>query len=118
MGKIALEGLEFYAHHGYYDHERDQGNNFLVDVEIKTNFAKAALEDNLSETVDYESIYALVEEEMERPSKLIEHVAERIAQNIIARFSVINKVKVSVSKLNPPIKGKCRLAKITVSKRR
>ncbi|MFT7588821.1 MAG: dihydroneopterin aldolase [Limisphaerales bacterium] len=105
MGRIAIEGMKFYAHHGYYHDERKLGNNFSVDVYVDTNFSSAGREDDLEKTVDYEKIYAVTKEIMEDRSYLIERVAIMIHKAISKKFNQISYCKVRVSKLNPPIKG-------------
>ena len=48
MGKITLDGLEFFAFHGYYDEEQKIGNKFGVDITIETSLEKAGMDDKLS----------------------------------------------------------------------
>ena len=68
-GRVILEGLEFHSYHGVYPHERSSGNKFEVDIIVETKFADSAFKDDLSGTINYEDIYAIVKGEMERPSK-------------------------------------------------
>ncbi|MEM7108587.1 MAG: dihydroneopterin aldolase [Bacteroidota bacterium] len=118
MGKISLKGLKFKAYHGYYDREREQGNIFLVDIILKTDFQQAAIEDELRHTVDYEDLYSIVEEEMAKSSKLLEYVVESIATRVINEMQELKWVKVKLSKLNPPIKGECQRAVVSLKKYR
>lgn len=118
IGRIALEGLEFHAFHGVYPHERESGNWFEVDVVVETNFLKAAVEDELADTVNYETIFRLVKAEMEIPSKLLETVAEKIVDDILKEFPSVTCVEFKISKLNPPIGGKCRKASVMLTKKK
>ncbi len=113
--KIALQGMEFFAHHGLHPQELEQGNHFLVDIEIETDFTKAAHSDDISGTFDYEQIYSIVEHEMKTPSKLLEHLAERILQRIQLHPSTAFGIRVIVSKLNPPLKGKTDRSVVEIS---
>src|SRR5688572_23199852 len=106
-GRIALEGLEFHAFHGVYPHERESGNWFEVDVAVETEFSQAAKSDSLSGTVDYEALYRIVKSEMEKPSKLLETVAEKIVDDVLRELPAVSFVELSISKMNPPIGGKC-----------
>jgi 7,8-dihydroneopterin aldolase/epimerase/oxygenase len=117
-GRIALEGLEFHAFHGVYPHERESGNWFEVDVAVDTDFSQAAQTDELSGTVDYELIYRVVKEEMDKPSKLLETVGENIVDEILKRFAKVTNVEMKISKINPPIGGKAKRATVFISKRR
>lgn len=118
MGKVALEGLEFFAYHGYYEEEQKLGNKYEVNIEVETNLQKAAHDDTLSGTINYETIYKIVNEEMLIPSKMLEHVAGRITARALKTFPEITGVNVEISKFNPPVKGVCRKAKVTMYKSR
>lgn len=112
MGIIVLEKLPFKAYHGYYEEEREIGNHFEVTLTIHTDFAKAALEDDLTGTVDYAQAYAIVKEQMQISSRLLENVAHRISEALLEDIPAIQKVTVSLSKLNAPIGGPCHSATI------
>jgi len=118
MGRIALEGLEFHAFHGVYPHERESGNWFEVDIAVETDFSKAARQDDLSGTVNYEVLFRMVKDEMEQPSKLLETVAGKIVDDIMRDFPDVLSVDFKISKLNPPIGGKCKKASVSISKKR
>jgi len=105
MGRIAIEGMKFYAHHGYYYDERRVGNHFEADVYVDTDFQVAAETDDLAETVNYEVIWELTREVMQGSSYLIEHVALQLYRSIRARFPQVTYCKVRIAKLNPPIQG-------------
>ena len=105
MGKIAVEGMHFYAHHGFYQEEQVIGGQYKVDVYLEFDFELAGKSDNLEQTVNYERVYVLVKEVMQERSKLIEHVASRIIDRISAELQGITKVMVRVNKMNPPLKG-------------
>lgn len=116
-GRIALEGLEFHAFHGVYPHERESGNWFEADVFVETTF-RESVQDDLSRTVNYETLYQLVKEEMEKPSRLLETVAEKIVARVFEELPAVEEVEIKIAKLNPPIGGKCRKASLTLLKKR
>ena len=118
IGRVALEGLEFHAFHGVYPHERESGNFFEVDIAVETDFTVAAQEDNLSGTVDYETLFKIVKEEMEEPSKLLETVTEKIINNVFKTFPSVSLVEIKISKLNPPIGAKCKKSSVGIIKKR
>ncbi len=115
MGKITLEGLEFFAFHGYYDEEQKIGNKYGVDITIETSLDKAGTDDKLSETIDYEELYVIIREEMNKPSRLLENIGGRIMNAVFANFPLITFVDISISKFNPPIGGICRRAVVALS---
>ena len=118
MGKVALEGLEFFAHHGYYDEEQKVGNKYSVDVIVETDFDRAAEEDKLSETINYETLYQIVVYEMSIRSRLLENIGRRIIRSILEKFPQADAVDVCVAKFNPPIGGVCRSAKVSMKRSR
>ena len=113
---ILLENMEFYARHGCFELERRVGMRFLVDVSIDTPETEAVAEDNIDGTVNYLEVYRLVGEQMERPSRIIENVAARIAEAIRSAFPQIEKVTVKVSKLAPALGGKVGRASVVLSR--
>jgi len=118
MDILSLEGLEFFAYHGYYDEEQKVGNKYSVDVKVFADLRQAAIDDSLAETVDYEKLYKIVSLAMSERSRLLENIGERIAMLIFEKFVLIKIVEVSVSKFNPPIGGVCTKAKVTIKRER
>lgn len=114
MGVIRLEGLEFFAHHGYHHEEQKLGNRYAVDIELQAEFGKAAEEDDLTGTINYEEVYALISEIMAHNAKLLEHIAHKINTQILERFLEVQRVEVKVSKFNPPLRGICRSASVVL----
>ena len=105
MGLIAVEGLQFYSHHGYHKEEQILGGRYIVDIYIKLDIDEAADTDDLRKTINYEELYQLTKSEMEVHAKLIEHVCKRILDKVKMQYPKIQSVKVRVSKHNPPLKG-------------
>lgn len=114
MGKVALEGMEFYARHGYYEEERKIGNKYSVDVELDVDFTDAAMDDRLDGTVNYERVYEVVAEVMNIDAQLLEHLAGKMIRQLKSEFPQVSQVKVKVCKYNPPIKGLCHRAVVTL----
>ena len=114
-GRIILEGLEFHAYHGVYPHERSSGNKFEVDVSVETFIDPSAFADDLSGTLNYETLYEVIRTEMEKPSKLLERVGQAMASAILREFPQALSVTITIAKFNPPIGGVCRRAAVTIS---
>ena len=102
---IEVNGIKCYAHHGCLPEETAIGGHYVVDVEMHTNFSIAAKEDDLSQTIDYVNVNAVVVEEMALPSKLIEHVGQRIVNRLKKELKSLEKLRVKIIKLSPPING-------------
>jgi len=108
MGKILLEGMEFFAYHGCFHEEQVIGTKFVVEVELEIDTTKSEVSDHLQDTVNYQAVYSLVRHEMEQKSQLIEHVCRRILNAIKNAFPGITALQVTVSKVNPPLGGKVK----------
>jgi len=105
MGIIKVSGIRVYAFHGCMDEEARIGSEYEVDVTLYTDFSEAAATDNLTRTIDYVTVNLIVKEEMAIRSKLIEHAGQRIMDRLHQTFDTLDKVVLSVAKLNPPING-------------
>jgi len=102
---IEVNGIKLYAFHGCLPEEGKIGGNYLVDVSLQTDFTEAAITDELIKTVDYVDINNIVKEEMAIRSKLIEHVGQRIFNRIKKEVQNVDKLKIKVVKICPPING-------------
>lgn len=105
MGKIFLNNLRFFAYHGVLEEEHIIGRWFSVDLEVAMDFSSAAKNDVLEGTINYQSLYDVVANEMKKPSNLIEHVGERIITALKSSFHSISYSKVRVYKHAPPFPG-------------
>lgn len=116
MGIIEIEGMHFYAYHGHFEAERIVGNDFLVDAWLETDCLKAAASDNLDDALNYQAVYDLIKKEMQIKSHLLEHVAGRILNALFVDFPSIQKARIKISKLNPPMGGQIEKASVTLSR--
>lgn len=114
MGIVEIEGMRFYAYHGHFEAEQIVGNEFLVDLSLETDCSAAAASDNLEDALNYQAVFDTVKKEMQVTSQLLEHVAGRILDALFAKFSVIHKARIKVSKLNPPMGGQIEKASVTL----
>lgn len=104
---IHLKGLKLYAYHGVLPQENKVGAQYTLNLRLKTDFSKAAQEDELEGTLNYAEVFQTVKKEMETPSRLLEHVVWRIAQRLLADFPTLTEVNLSLYKQNPPMGADC-----------
>jgi 7,8-dihydroneopterin aldolase/epimerase/oxygenase len=116
MGTVSLEGIEFFAYHGFYEEERKLGNKYSVDITVSLDITEAASTDDLQGTVNYEELYDIIRHEMLTPSRLLENIAYRIIDRTYEAYPDVEWVEVSISKFNPPLGGICHRSKITLRK--
>ena len=101
MSQIALEGMRFYAYHGFYEEEQIIGNNYVIDIYIETDFNAAVQEDDLYKTINYETIYLICQKEMKVKTKLLETIGARILGALKYQFQNIQEATISIKKENP-----------------
>lgn len=101
--KIYLRNVRFHAFHGVLPQEGIVGNDYLVNLVLDYDFSSAMQTDELLGTLNYAEVYQKVREEMAVPSKLLEHVAGRIAHRLFSDFPEIQKLQLSITKVNPPM---------------
>ena len=118
MGQIILKNIRTFSYHGCLIEESKIGSNYRVDLKVKTNLDKSCQTDDLNDTVDYVLLNNIVEEEMAIRANLLENVADRIVVRIFKESAVVSKIKVNVSKLNPPIGGDVEAVTIVLKAKR
>jgi dihydroneopterin aldolase len=103
LDRITLTGLRATGFHGVYEHERQNGQPFVVDLTVHLALADAAQSDELDQTVNYgelaERVVGAVESD---PVDLIETVAERVAA-VALSYSRVQVAEVTIHKPSAPI---------------
>ena len=101
--RLVLSGITGFGHHGLFDFERSQGQQFVVDLVCTVDLSQAAGSDDLADTVDYSELASAVVADIERkPLNLIEALAERIARTCL-RAPRVQAVEVTVHKPQAPL---------------
>lgn len=101
--RIQLRGLTVRGHHGVFEYERRDGQDFVIDVELEFDTRPAALSDELADTVDYGALaHRLAEVVAGEPVDLIETLAQRLADVCLGDIRV-TAATVTLHKPNAPI---------------
>lgn len=102
-GTITLRGIRARGFHGVFAEERREGQTFVVDVALEVDLGPAAAADDLSLTVDYGRVAAVIVDEITgQPCGLIETLATRIAGRLLGDGRV-HTVEVTVHKPDAPV---------------
>jgi len=115
MGKLALEGMEFFAYHGCFKEEQIIGTRFVVDLEVEYDSAAAEAGDHLHDALNYQDVYKVIKREMGQKSHLLEHVARRVLDGLRSSFPGIRSMTIKISKMNPPLGSKVKQVSCTLS---
>ena len=118
IDKVSITGIEAFGFHGVFEHERKEGQEFIVDVEFEYDTSKAIQTDFIEDAIDYGAIAILIKSIVEgEPKNLIEKVAEEIARQILNNFKV-NSVKVTLHKPQAPLDMEFKDVSVSVERRK
>jgi 7,8-dihydroneopterin aldolase/epimerase/oxygenase len=119
LDKIYVNQMEFYGYHGVFPEETRLGQRFVVDLMVLIDLKKAGKSDQLEHSVNYGELYQVCKEIVEgKPFKLVEAVAERIAETVLKQFSLVSEVTINVIKPDPPIPGHYRSVAVEITRGR
>ena len=117
--KMRIDGIEVMGYHGLYESERENGQPFIVDVELELDLSKAGKSDDLNDSIDYNDVATLIHNEIVGPPiTLIEALAENISRKILAAYPSVEKTKVTVHKPRAPISVPFGDVSITIKRER
>ncbi len=102
MLTIELSRLRFFARHGLYKEEQALGAEYEVNLSVQ-HHPRVLPVRHIEDTLDYTAVYLLVKEHMQKPTPLLETVATNIAHEILTKFSQAEEIKITVTKIHPPI---------------
>jgi dihydroneopterin aldolase len=115
---LTLTGLKATAHHGVFEEERRDGQDFFIDLVVWLDVRAAARGDDLERTIHYGVLAGEVVGAVERdPVDLIETVAERIAEVVLAHPAA-ERVRVTLHKPSAPITVPFADVSITITRSR
>ena len=116
--ELRVVGIDCWGHHGVFDHERRDGQRFVVDLELGVDTVPAAASDDLRDTIDYGSLVDDVKAAVEGdPVDLIETLATRIA-GVCLLDARVEWAKVTVHKPDAPIQATFADVQLTITRHR
>jgi len=105
---IFIREARFYAFHGVMPQETQVGGEFLVSLRVGYPFQAAMESDDVADTLNYAELFQLVKQQMDIPSKLLEHVAGRIVETIQSQYPKVTSIHLKITKKNPPMGADCQ----------
>ena len=120
LHKISITGLRVFAHHGVFDFERQNGQDFYIDATVWIEGDAAAFGDDLSKTVHYGDLAkGLVELTKSQPVDLLETLAQKLLDYALNfKGGAVLKAKITVHKPNAPIPYEFQDIAVTVKAKR
>ena len=117
--QIFLTGIAAFGYHGLFDHERQNGQDFFVDVALTVDLSAASKSDEIQDTVNYAEITNLVVKHITTdPVNLIEKLAGRIADQILEDHVKVSLVTVTVHKPQAPVAAVLKDIAVQVTRKR
>jgi len=115
--RITLQGLRVRGHHGVYEHERRDGQDFVIDVMLCLDTRAAGRSDDVDDTIHYGVLAEELAADVARdPLNLIEALAERLADRCLADPRV-QEVEVTVHKPQAPVTVPLGDVSVTITRR-
>jgi dihydroneopterin aldolase len=119
MDKILMKKMVFYGYHGVFEDEKNQGQEFIVDMELMLDLSQAGKTDRVEDTVSYADVYQLVKMIVEGPSyNLIERLADELAGRVLENFNLIGEVQIKVRKPGAPVDGEFEYFGVEICRKR
>jgi dihydroneopterin aldolase len=113
--RISLIGLRVFGRHGVFEHERREGQEFVIDAVLWLDTRAAAAADDLSQTVDYGALAATLAAVVAgEPVALIETLAERLAAECLSADEAVRDVEITVHKPQAPVPVPFRDVTVTI----
>ncbi len=117
MDKMYIKDLEIYANHGVFQEEKTLGQRFLISLELFINLREAGTTDDITKTVHYGELCNLVEKEFKKESyDLLEKATEKLAEVILLKYDLVERVKVTIKKPWAPIGKSLRYAAVEIDR--
>ena len=119
MDKISIKGLKLFAYHGVNPEEKENGQNFIIDLDYYVNIARACQMDTLDDTVSYAKVVKTIRRVFTAEKyDLIERAAQVIADAVLDEFDDIFKVEVTLKKPEAPISAEFDYVAVSIMRER
>ena len=119
MDKIIIKDLKLYCYHGVNPEEKEDGQNFIFDIEAKIDLSCPCKSDDVNDTVSYAKMIKTVRRVAQsEKNDLLERVAQRVADAILDEYDKIKSVKILLKKPEAPIKADFSYVAVEIKRER
>ncbi len=119
MDKIIVKGLKLFCYHGVNPEEKEDGQNFVFDIEASVDLTTPCMTDNVDDTVSYAKIIKTVRRVAQsEKNDLLERVAQRVADELFLEFDKITSLVITLKKPEAPIKAEFEYVAVTIERTR
>lgn len=119
MDEIILNGIRLKGKHGCFAKELEQSRDFAVSMKLFLSLSRASKTDALEDTIDYPCAIAIAEGVVAGESvRLIEKLADKIAERMFARFGLLREIEVKVQKFTPELAWELSEISVIIKRKR
>ena len=119
MDKITIKNLKIFAFHGVNPEEKENGQNFFLDIDYYVDISKACQSDEIEDTVSYAKVVKVINAAFTSDKfNLIEKAAQKVADAIFENFGSIYKVEITLKKPEAPVKADFDYMAVTIIRER
>ena len=116
---LIINGLKLFSYHGVNQEEKTNGQNFIIDIEIKTKRLTGYKNDNLDDVLNYSNVIKQVTNFFTHKTyNLIEKAAEDTVENLFKTFNEIEEITLTLKKPEAPISANFEFVAIKISRKR
>ncbi len=115
--EIKIENLQVFANHGVFSEENILGQKFEISLSMRVYTRSAAMDDDLDKSVNYGEVCLFITEFMKKNTyKLIEAVAENLAEALLLNYDLVNGVTLSIKKPWAPVGLPLETVSVTIDR--
>lgn len=119
MDKITIKNLKLFAFHGVNPEEKENGQNFYIDVDYYVNISRACKSDDINDTVSYAEVVKVIRAAFTKEKyNLIEKAAQEVADAIFESFEAISRVEITLKKPEAPVNADFDYMAVTITRER
>lgn len=119
MDKITIKNLKIFAYHGVNPEEKENGQEFYIDLDYYVNIAKACHNDSIEDTVSYAKVVKVITKAFtDQKYNLIEKAAQVIADAVLDSFEEIFRVDITLKKPQAPVSAEFEYMAVSISRER
>lgn len=119
MDIIKIKGLKLFAYHGVNPEEKEQGQNFIFDIDLYVNLNKPCASDDVNDTVSYAKVVKTVRRVFtEKKYDLLEKCAQVVSDAIFAEYSEVQKVEITLKKPEAPVSAEFEYMAVNIVRTR
>ncbi len=119
MDHIRLRDIIVYGYYGFTTDEQAVGQRLLMDLDLEVDLSAAAESDQLGDTISYEEVYVAAQQLAGGTRcKLLEFLAAQVCDGLLTRFAKLERVTISLRKMNLPFPHTCREVEVEYRRER